>query len=91
MLAELDVSERMRDEDDSCSLGSSDDEEGRREDEETPVLHALEATVPARATASTRWVDRPAWGGCGVERGFGRTSGRAEDQRGHEWAYGGGC
>ena len=39
----------MRDEDDSCSLDSSDEEEGRREDEETPILHALKAAVPARA------------------------------------------
>ena len=83
----------MRDEDASCSLDSSDEEEGRREDEETPVLHALKAVSAGEsgAAASARWVDRPAWGGCGVERGFGRTSDRAEDQRGHKWANGGGC
>jgi hypothetical protein len=48
MLAELDALEKMRDVDASCSLDSSDEEEGRREDEETLVLHALKAVVPAR-------------------------------------------
>jgi hypothetical protein len=81
MLAELDAAEQMRDEDDSCSLASSDEEEGRREDGETPILHALKASSAgdSGAAASARWVDRPAWGDCGVERGFGCTSGRAED------------
>jgi hypothetical protein len=39
----------MRDKDLSCSLDSSDEEEGGREDEETPTLHDLKAVVPARA------------------------------------------
>jgi hypothetical protein len=50
MLAQLDAAERMRDEDASCSLDSSNEGEGRREDEDTPTLHALKAVVPARAT-----------------------------------------
>ena len=39
----------MRDKDLSCSMDSSDEEEGGREDEETPTLHDLKEVVPARA------------------------------------------
>ena len=50
MLAELEEAERARDVTMPCELTSSDEEEGRNEDEETLALHALEAAAKARAS-----------------------------------------
>ena len=53
MLAELEEAERARDVALPCELTSSDEEEGRNEDEETLALHALEAAAKARASPSS--------------------------------------
>jgi hypothetical protein len=52
MLAELEKTEGARDTVWPCGLTSSDEEEGRNEDEETLTLHALEAATLARASPS---------------------------------------
>jgi hypothetical protein len=49
MMAELEEAERARDVTLPCELTSSDEEEGRTEDEETLALHALEAAALERA------------------------------------------
>jgi hypothetical protein len=53
MLAELEEAEKARDVTLPCELTSSDEVEGRNEDEETLALHALEAEAKARASPSS--------------------------------------
>jgi hypothetical protein len=53
LLAELEETEGARDTVWPCGLTSSDEEEGRNEDEETLTLHALKATALARASPSS--------------------------------------
>ena len=53
LVAELEETEGARDTVWPCGLTSSDEEEGRNEDEETLTLHALKATALARASPSS--------------------------------------
>jgi hypothetical protein len=53
ILVELEEAEITRDVTMPCELTSSDEEEGRNEDEETLALHALEPAALARASPSS--------------------------------------
>jgi hypothetical protein len=59
VLAELEEAEQARDMKFSYELTSSDEEEGRNEDEETVALHALEAAALARSAplSLSAWSD----------------------------------